>query len=387
MATQKGIVTSEIPTHPLAKIARLWQSTRVYHVQDSQVITSPQAASAPIPQFALDTNFPAGNIIYKRLLIRISGALSITLATGNTFTAKANCVARLIQSLTLRFANLDYVVNGLDGITLLRVLNNQLRRMMFTQDPVNIPAGGSNANMPFELVLEIPFQDPHLQRPEDTGIDRLVSGVPSLVINWVNNPASVFGTASGTGNTFNIANLNIKTDVEVVDPPNGYAGLPLFKPYYDIKQVPITQTAMSFPISLPFHDRRYGSILISQRDSVSLAELADTIVGVNDTDRLFIALNNDFLWNAENWLLEEHRQRAANGNAVMPAGCLSMDFMRLQANGKRIGDSIDVETQESGNLILSADVTNPGAGSPALYLGMQCYMTLKPNQLRPANLV
>lgn len=370
--------------HPLAKLASLWQSTRIYHVSTTQVIANPQASTVAVPQFVASLNWPAGNIVYKKILIRISGTANIAVAAGNAFTIVPQGMAKLIQSLYLRFSNLDYVVNGLDGLTLFRMLNAKLRKMQYSLDFAPVAAGASNPANPFELLLEIPLQDPTLQRPEDTGVDMLIAGSPTLTINW-QAVATALGSISGTGNTFNLNTLQVEIDVEVVDPPNGAIALPLFKPFFDLRRIPIVQSGPAMAVPLPFNDRRYERIFLSQRDGVTLAELADTIIGVNPTDKLSLALNNDNLWNQENYLLEEHRQQANYGTAVNPAGSMFLDFLRQQAGGSRIGDAINVETSETGNLTLYADVTLP-AGSPQLVVGMDCVQTLKPEQKRAANL-
>lgn len=367
-------------------VVPVWpQTVRPYAVSTVDIVSASQAATVSIPQVKINTNWPKGNMIYRRLILRLVGHMDIAVATGNAMTAASQFAAKLIKSLFFRTSNFQYLITGVDGLTLYRMLCRQLSTQLYSLDLASVAAGGSNTADQFEVVLDIPFQAPDALRPEDLGLDMVMAGNPELTINF-QLPSSLV-SISGSGNTLNLNDLTLYVSVEVVENPNPATSLPTHKILLDSVQMPVTGTGSEQLMTpeLPYNDRIYRAILLAQRDMTSFAELADTIIGVNDADKVSFKLNNDTIWDSIDWLQEEHRQNSRYGTAVLGPGQMFLDFVRKTTHGARIGDMVDVETNIPGNLKLYMDLTKP-SGNPYIVAGIDAIQSLGPKQIRPANL-
>jgi len=379
---------AQTPASPSIKTVKpFWpQTVRQFAVDTVNLVSSSQGAGVAIPQLKLNQNWPKGNMIYRKLIIRLVGHMDISVASGNALTAASQLAAKLIKSLYFRTSNLQYLITGVDGLTLYRMLCRKLRRQLYLQDLAAVAASASNTADPFEVVLEIPFENPFAIRPADCGIDMVMAGNPELRIDFQLPSALV--SISGSGNTLNLVDLTAYISVEAIENPNRAMGLPTHKILLDAIQMPVGATGAGQLLNpaLPDNDRIHLAMLFAQRDLTSFAELADTIIGVNDDDKVTFKVNSDTYWDSINWLQEEHRQNAEYGTAILGPGQIFMDFQRRTTHGMRVTDAIDVETNIPGNLFTYLDLTKPGSGNPYIVVGLDGLQSLNSKQMRPASL-
>ena len=362
-------------------------------VQNKAVVTSAAPVTVSPPSFTpITTGWQVGNLFMKTLILRISGTISVTLG-GGTLSVNQNGILRFIKGLIFGTDLHQNLVDNVDGLTLYRMLAVSAKQNGYEVDIAASTTSSGN----FEALIKIPMFNPNALRAEDTVLD-LNRAQPYIRGVW--GDASDFGSISGgTSPVFAVSALNMEVSMSYIrgpfvttkagpngsmqTVPNINAVKPNFMPYWFNQQVVINSTAKQFQIpgGLPYGDRIYKKLFIMQRDASTLAERSD-IVGVNDQDRLTLSLNGINIVDNEEWLSIQHKNQNEYGNATIPAGMIVIDFDEPSNDGSgygaRLADALNLI--EGGQLTfnLKIDVTNPGTGSPALFIAGDCVKAIPP---------
>lgn len=354
---------------------------------------APITTSSVTPQ-PIITGWPVGDNLLRTLVVRFSGTVAITLG-GGTLAVNALQMAQLIQNF-LFGTNLhnNIIENGVDGVSLFRMLSLAAKADLYSLD---IPQT-TTTNAPFGMVLKIPLLNERAARAWDTVVDILTA---QAYIRRVYNSTSAIGTITGGSSTLiSVTSLNIETSVEhsrgpFVDkqgqPAFGTVA-PNYIPYWAVYPVSITATKAQMPIYLPYGDRIYKKIFIFQRDATTGAELANTICGVNDQDRISLKLNGLPICDAIEFLSLQQQNQQEFKPATMPVGAAVIDFDKVftddKVRGSRLSNNLNLITPGQQTFELDIDVTKPGSGNPYLYIGMECVRPLpdtakRPEQMQP----
>lgn len=351
--------------------------------------------AVPVTPQPVITGWPVGDVLGRALVLRFYGTLTPTYTA--TLQVVGMQVARLIQNLVFG-TNLHYnlIENGTDGLSLYRMLSLANKRDLYFADMPATQASTVPANV--ELLLKIPFLDFDAARAWDMALD-IITAQPFLrsFLNSING--NTVGTAAGGGGAGIVGNLNLEISLEMSRGPFvNKSGQPAFLTvapnygiYYHIFPFNVTATRAQTPIYLPYGDRIYKRMFIFQRDSVTLNELNNTIVGVNQQDRLSLKLNGIPIIDQVAWLALQSKNRAEYAPATLPPGAAIIDFHEKMTDsrirGARLSNDLNLITPGQQTFELDIDCTNPG-GSPYLYIGIESVRPLsdiakRPEQMQP----
>lgn len=343
----------------------------------------------------MGTAWPVGDTLVRDLVLRWSGTVTVTLGGGALSVVKQQ-VARLLAGITFGTDKHKAIVDqGMDGLSLLRMLAIAAKK-----DPyyVDIPSTASGPT-PFECTFRIPFLDAQGARGWDSVIDLLISQ-PYLRHNYNAVGPNTIGTITGgTGSSIVLSNLTMEASLQKYDGPfvdsNGAPAFPSvapsLMPYWGLVPNAITATQSQAQFDVLYGDRIIKRLFIFSRDSVTNAERSD-IIGQSDNDRVSLTLNGvPILDNVQvRQLMAENVQDYAP--ATVPAGTLVLDWHKLFGDGvlrgARVSNDLMLLTPAQQTVKLKIDVTSQNGGSPSLYFGYDCYMALpdaakRPEQLAP----
>lgn len=362
-------------------------------VANSQIVTSSAKVTTTSPSpFQLTNPFPIGDLVYQSLELRISGNLNE--ATGGG-TVNTDGGLQFIRQLYFSTPQHTMIIEGVDGILLHDMMVVKSRGPVIHVDAPNTNAGGTPS---FEYYLPLNFKDLESYNFADTGLDVLRSGSPFLQLNLGVYTDFVTGGAAADGvNTYTLE-TSLRLDP---GPVNVATDAPLrFQPYLGVFKFPVTQTGLQQQIFLAFGDRIYKKIFITQRNSSTLFRLANTIIGVNDTDRLSLIINSNFRFvDRMEWLALQDMNAKDYRLASMPTGMGVLDFTQVPMGqndsqqstgtknssgqgGYKLSNALSVLSKNQGTLELDADLTNVSNGQ--LWVGYDCVKILQAGARRPA---
>lgn len=327
-------------------------------------------ASQPSPS-VVQVGFPVGNVLYKKLSLSFRGAMALTASGAGSITTRGGL--QFLRSLSLETDKHGRIVDGLDGI----LLGDMQTIRKGTRPPNTDISNASSGTPTFAYALEIPFFDPASARPEDLGLD-MYGARPTLTTQ--------VGVAGDfiSGGTYTVQNvtsfpqeIHAEVDPGPVDPADG----PLLMPYWGVRKEPITSTATQYQIILPYGDRVYKRIYITQRDGVTLESLSNTVVGANASDRLSLKVNGYSWVDSVQWLALQDQNSQDYGLTAMPTGVAVLDFVQARARGHMLSNALSVVNNVAGTIELDIDVTT--ASGDQLWIGMECAKPIPPAALRP----
>jgi hypothetical protein len=366
-------------------------------VANSQIVTSSAEVKTTAPSpFQLTNPFPIGDLVYQSLPLRISGSLDCTTGGG---TVNTDGGLQFIRQLYFSTPQHTMIVEGVDGILLHDMGVIKSRGPMIHSDAPNTTVSTSPA---FEYFLELMFKDPEAYRFADQGIDVLRSGSPFLQLNLGVYTDFVTGGAAGDG----VKTYNLETSLRLDPGPiNVTDDAPQkFQPYLGVFKFPVTQTGLQQQIFLAFGDRIYKKIFVTQRNSSTLVRMANTLIGVNDTDRLSLIINSNFRFvDRVEWLALQDWNAKDYRLAAMPTGVGVLDFTQLLfgqndsvavagggtvpknhagQGGYKLSNALSVLSKNQGTLELDADLTTVSNGQ--IWVGYDAVKLLQAGAMRPA---
>lgn len=317
----------------------------------------------PAPD-TISTGWPVGDLLYKRLVIRVRAVTSVNTAM---VTDGRPIQVRNVQFYTDKHQN---IVENTDGLML------QFMSWYYGQEgQANPVSSTSAADATYYMVL--PFEDVRGARTLDLALDMLKSR-PTLTLTY--GPAADIESTGGTTLSNLDTNEFAQIDPGAVDVP---ADLPLMMPFITTLKIPINSTATAFVIELPYGDRYYKAIVVSQRNGSTLAALNNTVIGATlATDKVSVKVNGFPFYDRVTWeaiqntnLFDYQKYNVAKGVGIL-------DFTRLQATGYRLSETLSVASQNLGRIWIEADVTSVSNGQ--LWIGILAAKPLPEGALRSA---
>lgn len=319
----------------------------------------------------VQVGFPVGDTLYKKLNLSYRGSLALTTSGAGTIITRGGL--QFLRSIRFETDKHGLIVDGVDGIMLhqMQTVRNRVR------PPNNdISSAGSGAPT-YSYALEIPFFDPASARPEDLGLD-LYGARPTLTTQVGVVTDFISG---GTYSAESVDNYPQEIHAEVDPGPVSPSDGPLLMPYWGVRKENISSTATQYQIILPYGDRVYKRIFITQRDSSTLGEIANTVLGVNATDRLSLKVNGYSWVDNLQWLALQDQNAQDYGLASMPTGVGVLDFIPRRARGHMLSDALSVVNNVAGTIELDIDVTSVSNGQ--VWLGFEAAKPIPAAALRP----
>lgn len=339
----------------------------------SSVIAATQASPVNVSD-----NWEVGNLTYESLCLNIYGSLDLTATAAGQLVERG--VLRFLRELNFGTDKHNRIVDRLDGVSLNLIQMIHRRRRPVAND-IDDTATGTPA---FEMAFEIPFLDEEAVRPEDTVLDMLISR-PYLETTY-GIPQSAANGDMIIGGTYTLAEcdalnqeVHVNTNPGPVD--NAKEG-PVSVPYWGILKYPVTSTVTQQQIGLSYGDRGIKKLFITQRNGTTLAELNNTVIGNNRTDRLSLNLNGFRFVDNLQWTALQAENASRYGLDAMPPGAAVLDFAPKRANGFRLSNILNVLTNINGTLELLCDVT--GSTTNQLWILYEAVKPLPTGAQRPA---
>lgn len=334
------------------------------------VISSPGQATAPATQVR-DQNFPSGDQAVRSLVIRYDATMSGT----STPTLVTNGHIFYLNAITVETDKHGKLVDAVDGL-LLHVVN----KYDFGTAPqaTALSATPADSDTPSASWI-IPFSSFHGIRPYDTNIDMQkarmkVSTQYGAVTNlWTQSG----GTPLVVTNTQSIETKILPGPlIEKDNPATGQSSeLPTYIRTLEQMVVPITSTTNRFQIAIPFGDRIYKRLFITQRNLSTKIELATVVVA---TAEVSLYLNNIPIVDRRRFCDIQADNKLEYGIETLSTGVAVLDFdMDFQ---ERLFDMLWALTTDAGNMYLFIDVTSVSNGS--LLLGLDCLKPIPAAALR-----
>lgn len=341
---------------------------KIFHqpVVDKAIAATGATMTASPSPFQTNDGFQSGDLLARSLRLTLRGNLN--LATSSAGTVIANAALKNLRAITIKTDKHQALIDGIDGLGLFRI--NQFMRKSKGVTPTD-PSAATTGTPSFLASLEIPFYAPGLftglnvqtnsqgaavaQSVEDFGNDSrldMFKSRMSLIAQF--GPVTDY-ISGGTYTTEEIQNLNLSVlgvneypvggSVSMKDKPNSILSIEMFK-------VPITATATGWTYDLPYGDRIYSKILISQRNLSTFAELDNSVITA--TGKIGLSVNNvNFFPDVYNLDLQADNSDLLAPGLAMPAGWTVLDFSKT---GKK-SEMLNTIGQSTGKVTLKADVT------------------------------
>lgn len=337
-------------------------------------------AAAPAP-IIMDDGLPVGDLAYYEAFLRLYGTLGVQGGSGGTVVTNGQEMSLL--GLTLETDKHGKLIDNVDGLGLYR-----LNQFIYGRDGQRTVSFTASADGAFTTSYVLPLADPDSLRPYDTLLD-VLKARPKITLN-MDNPNNMIsgGTYSSglqvTGFTADLSGRILNGPIVEPGAKDG-AGrsltpeTPTFMRCFDLKKVSITATATGYEIPMPYGDRIYRRIWISQRNSSSYAELSTVITA---TARVGFNVNG-FDWGKSlplKTLQDYNSQRLLKGAQTMPTGWACLDF----ADTGRYTDALSTLDRNAGTAKIVADVTSVSNG--ALWIYTESYKPIPDAALRASQL-
>lgn len=323
------------------------------------VISSPGQATAPALQVR-DQNFPSGDQAVRSLNIRYDATISGT----STPTRVTNGHLFYLNALTVETDKHGKIVDAVDG--LLFYTMNQYdfqtagQATALSSTPADTDTPSASWIVPFSLFRGV--------RPYDTNLDmqKARMKVSTAYGAQTNLWTQAGGSPLVVTNAQSIEAKVLPGPLTTTPPEN--SELPTYIRCFEQMQVAITATQTRYQIPLPFGDRIYRRIFITQRNTSTKIEMSNVI---SATAEVSLYLNNIPIVDRRLFRDIQAENKLTYSLESLPTGVAVLDFdADFQ---ERVFDMLWALTLESGNMFLFIDVTTQTNAS--LLLGFD---TLKP---------
>lgn len=336
-------------------------------------LTNKAAASIGLTQVSplvISDGLPTGDEAIYALHCRVRGALDLTTASAGT--AVTNGVQVFVRNVRVETDKHGILVDNLDGLSMYRF--NQIDLGTLPDDlQVTTMTTGTPA---LDYTFRIPFADKNFLRSYDTLLDVMKSRMTVTVTLGIVTDMVSGGTYTGT---FVVTTPSIDVWAEVIRNPNPVSGvvngveftseLPIMQRSIEVRKFDVTSTSTGYKFPLPYGDRIYRRIILQQRNSSSLAELATVITA---TQNIGIEING-FPWiQAIPWAAQNARNKQDFQMETLPTQIACFDF----SQEGRIGDMLNTLSADQGTMNLVADVTSVSNGQ--LWVIMDCLKPIPP---------
>lgn len=315
---------------------------------------------------SLDRGFPAGEKFMTGLALRVYGKLNITASA-----AGANVTDGPLQFLRNVYFDTDKhgpIINNVDGISLARLhtfLNGVPPKVI--QPSALTTADG----LVFSESLNIPFAQRFALRPEDTHLYMKTARPKLTYVGGVFTDLVSGGTMSKS----EALPFLQATSFELAEADGGPLkanDMPLYVPFVELKKVSITTTTSGFKIELPYGDRIYQMLGISQRNPTTLAEVDNAVIVREANIRL--EKNNQPIINTIQWADVQDETARMYKLASLPTGWGVLNFAGEEKKPRQISEMLNTVDTAAGTLNLFLDAV---AGQGEIWILMMGYMPLR----------
>ncbi len=345
-------------------------------VQQRFLVSKTQASIGltQISPAVISDGLPSGDEALYALHCRIRGALDLT--TSSAGTAVTNGVQIFVRSIRVETDKHGILVDNIDGLAMYRF--NQIDLGTLSDDlQVTTMTTGTPA---LDWSFRIPFADKNFLRSYDTLLDMLKSRMTVTVTLGIVTDMVSGGTYTGT---FVVTTPTIDIWGDIIRNPNPVTGnvngvdftseLPIMQRSLEVRKFDVTSTSTGFKFPLPYGDRIYRRIILQQRNSSSLAELATVITA---TQNIGVEING-FPWQQSlPWGDVNSRNKQDYQMETLPTGIAVFDW----SQEGRIGDMLNTLSADQGTMNLVADVTSVSNGQ--LWVIMDCLKPIPPQARR-----
>lgn len=339
------------------------------NVDQVTIISSSGQATAPAVQVR-DQNFPTGDVAIEALHIRYDAAISGT----STPTRITNGHLFWLNSITVQTDKHGKIVDSVDGLLL------YIRNFFdYGTAPLNTALSSTPADTDTPAASWIvPFALFHGLRPYDTHLDMQVSRMKVF---------TTYGQPCGTsGNLFTQAggsplakSLVQSIEAKVLPGPlatgagadGGGSELPVYLSTFEQMLIPITASQNRFQIALPFGDRIYRRIFITQRNTSDKTEMSNVIAA---TANISLYINNIPIVDQRRFNDIQSANKLEYSIETLPTGVCVLDFDSVFE--ERFNDMLFALTLNSGSMYLYIDVTTQTNGG--VLLGLDCLKPIPP---------
>lgn len=320
----------------------------------------------------IDNQYPTGDMICNSINLNLQGTLSLITSGAGTIVTRGGL--QFMRSYRLESDKHGVIINGLDGIMLhqLLAIRNGVRGIN-----VDISSAGTGAPT-YAYNLRLLFADRNAVRPEDSALDLFASRLRQSVQYGI---VTDFISA-GTYSVESVDAFRQEVGVDLLPGPIDIsADGPIMQPFWDVRRDPITATASQYQILLPYGDRLVKRYVITQRNGSTLAEIANTVIGNANTDRLSLKVNG-FPWLDNTTWDSLQTQNAEEFGLTMPTGVGVVDFFPKRAGGPKLSDALNMVSNQNGMDELYVDVTTQTNGQ--IWTCTDALKPLAPAAQRPA---
>ena len=346
-------------------MARATQSRQI----DRFVVQGASLTTASLGTVVREQNFPTGDMGLGTLQLRYDGVIGLSGGSGPTKVTNGHII--LMRAVTFETDKHSKIVDAVDGLLLYRMLTYEY---MTAPDQSGVASTPADANT-FYVSLPIPMVLPHGLRPYDTLLDVLKSR-PKLTTQY--GPYTDVFTY--TGGTPGLKSVTQSVEAKILpgplnpganadgSPNPSLSELPGYQRSWEQHVEPINSTANRYQIAIPFGDRIWRRLYITQRNGSDRSELSTVVVGTAE-----VSLYVNTIPIVDRRIFQDiiSLNKVEYQIETLPTGVAVLDFDNDMQ--ERINDMLWTLTRDSGNMYLYIDVTSVSNGQ--LWLG---YDSLKP---------
>lgn len=332
------------------------------------IISADFAAASTPPLVIRDQNMPSGDVAVRSLTISYDA--NITAGTG-TVARVTNGHIFYLNGLTVETDKHGKIVDNVDGLLfyVMNMFDFQTAGLAtaLTATPVDADTPACSWIVPFSL-----FRG---HRPYDTNLDVLKA---KIKVTTQYGPGTTMWSA--TTGTPVIQTLDQAIESKILPGPLTVAPveeseLPAYVRSFEQQLIPVTATQSRMQIQIPFGDRIFRRIFITQRNTSDKTELATVITA---TAEISLYMNGQPIVDRRRWADIRRENKLVYSLETLPTGVAVLDFD--MDDEERVNDMLWSLTLNSGNAYLYIDVTSVTNGG--ILLGYDCLKPISPAALR-----
>jgi hypothetical protein len=322
-------------------------SKDLYKNYDS-VNVSAFGATAP-SGFTLSDKLPTGD----RLLYEVYLLLNLVLTIGTGATPATDGELLLEDSIYLETDKHGAVIDGVDALGLHRL-------QQFQQGTRPSKDAVAAASATYKVALRLPLAFSNGYKPYDTALD-MYRARPLLKIgfNALDKALGSVGTAT-VAPAIDVSALTVESPLVNADPLLSEVPQAVM-PYISVKKETISAAETGRRIQMTYGDRDYLYIGVSQRNSSTLAELANTVIA--DSGRISLDVAGYSPFDKLAWREIQGINKSHYSLETQPTGWGLLDFYSKRG---RLTNVIETAGKQ-GNMFLVADVLAPSNAALWIY--------------------
>lgn len=318
--------------------------------------------------------FPQGDNGIAQLSLNYDGIITVTGGSGPSKVADGE--KKFLRSLTIETDKHGKIVDGVDGLTLNRVLTYEWAKAPKSTGVSATPADADT----FHHGLNIPLVLPHGYKPFDTMLD-VIRARPKVTTQY-GLRSDIFGYTGGSPLVHTVTDSieckylpgPLKHELGPDGEPTLESETPRLVRNWEQLVYPISQTQNRFQIPLPYNDRIYRRIFITQRNGSDRSELSTVVTATGEISLVYGGVE---IFQRTRFRDIQTRNEAEY-RVDSPTGVCVLDFDSDQQ--ERINDLLGGVTKDSGNAYLYIDVNSVSNGQ--LWIVIDSLKAIRPEAKR-----